>query len=508
MSVRNIVKKYKQRVLSQYINFTRRLRHPQKYKSIAFLYQYLDDKSVKLNKKAEAQKKCIISQVSAIDGLFYLPNCAAFVKNKKDADRMMRKGAALLITDTDYEDYPCMIADNPMFVFAKLCRYYRDLYPDTKVIAVTGSIGKTTTKDMVGVVLDTAFKTVYSQGSANSTPTLARAVQHIPKGTEYLLEEVAESNVGGTQYFSYLLYPDVVVLTPIDLSHFELFGSEEKIIENVCDITKYMNPQGKVIVNIDEFKRFDLLNGKQAVTVSKKNKNADYYTENIKTDGQGLTFDVVISKSGERCRVRLNEVYAPHNASVAISAFAVGMTAGMPVHKIVEGLANYRTSGVRQNVFRTDNHVTVYADCYNAVAKSVKAAVDACDMMPVKGKRIAILGDIEEAGDMSDHSHNEVIDDVIHSKFKRVYIVGSKMTRAAEEKNIASSIKTDCFATVEDLLSKVKNVADDGDLVLLKASHSINLYKCIATFWPQEYKNHCKSLDKETIRQLRKTMYY
>ena len=490
-----------------YINTVRRIKHPEKYKSIDFFYNYINDENVKLNEKAKSNRSKKISIVCLAKSNYLFKNSAAYVTNIKEAKAMIKKGAALLITDEDYKEYPCMISDNPRAVLDKLCRYFRDLYPKTKVIAVTGSIGKTTTKEMIGTVCKTVYNTFNSVKSENSIDVIVHNVQHIPKDTDIFLQEVAENLPDGGKHFSYVLLPELVVLTSIDQAHFEIFGSYDKIVENTCTLTQNMTPNGKVIVNIDEFDRFDLLNGREVVSVSTKSQDSDYYAKNIKMDEQGLTFDVVISKCNESYNVRLHDIYANHNVMCAISAFAAGVEIGIAPSKVVEGLAKYRTSGVRQNIFTTLDGILVYADCFNAVTRSVKAAVDTCDLIPVKEKRIAIIGDIEEAGDLAESSHNMVIDYLLHSKFDTIFTVGLKMKKAVDNSNINQTKQVESFEKVELLLEKIHSIAKAGDLLLIKGSHANNLEKCIETYWPKEYKERCLSLYSETKRHTWKTMF-
>ena len=148
-------------------------------------------------------------------------------------------------------------------------------------------------------------------------------------------------------------------------------------------------------------------------------------------------------------------------------------------------MAEYKTEGVRQNIIRTKDGIVVYADCYNAVAKSMKSAIDACDIIPVKGKRIAVLGDVEEVGEVSKAMHREIIEYVNSSKFDVLMLVGEKMKEAVETSNIRDDLNVGWSSSIDELAKKVKRVAKNGDLVLFKASHSGNLDKCIVKVWPE-----------------------
>lgn len=462
----------------------RRLRNPKKYKSLGFLCDYLGD-GVTLNRKAKAMINTIISQICTRDSWYCPKGSICYIAHEEDIVNVINKGCEILITNKDFVEYPCMISDNPLEVYAKLCKYYRDLQNKVSITGVTGSIGKSTVKNMIGSVYSTQYKTTYTETNANTKTTVGFAVQHIPNWAEKMIQEVHEGEPNETQYISEMLHPNVFVITAIDKSHLEFFGTPERIVEEVCSVTKYMEPSGKVIVNIDEFDRFELLIGRTIVKVSTQDTNADFYCENINIDENGLSFYVVIKSKNERYLVRLHNMFAIHNVSCALYAFAAGYCEGVEPNNIIKGLAKYRTKGVRQNVLRSNDGVLVYADCFNAVARSMKSAIDACDLIPIKGKRIAVLGDVEEAGEMSELMHREIIGYVNASKFDILLAKGSKIKKAIEATDIRDSLKVECCDSVDELSKLVKKQSCCGDLVLFKSSHSGNLDKCIVKVWPE-----------------------
>jgi UDP-N-acetylmuramyl pentapeptide synthase len=397
----------------------------------------------------------------------------------------MQRGALVLITDQCYSDYPCIVSKDPIKTYARLCQYYRDLQPRVKVTAVTGSIGKTTTKNMIAEVYKTCFRTSYTEENNNTKTTVGFAVQHIPDWAEMMVQEVHEGEPNETQWISLMLHPEVAVITSIDNSHFQFFGSADKIIEECCAVTKYMSETGIVIVNKDEFTRFDLLSGRRVMTISLDDETADVYASNIELDNDGLTFIVHVKDNGTCFRVRLNSIFARHNVICALYAFTAGYCQGVPTESIIRGLSNYRTSGIRQNIIKTSGGVTLYVDCYNAVAKSMKSAIDACDSIPVSGKRIAVLGDIAEVGDLSDSMHREVISYINESKFDMLLIIGDKMKMAAEAVTNRNSLLIQSFDNRTVLSDCLRDVTAKGDLVLFKASNASNLKECVLMVWPE-----------------------
>lgn len=482
--MRSFLKKLKYKVVSSAAEQIRRLRYPEKYKTLGFLCDYLGP-DVKLNAKAQAARNAVVYQICTRDSWYVPKGSICYILHDKEAEAAMKKGCIALIAYRDLEGFPCIISDKPVEVYAKLCRYYRDLQKRVSITGVTGSIGKSTVKSMIGLVLKTQFNTAFTKLNVNTKTSVGFSVQHIPPRAEKMVQEVHEGEPDETQYISEMLHPDIFVITTIDNSHIEFFGSVERLTEEICSVTKYMVPDGKVIVNIDEFDRFDLLNGRTAVTTSVGNPDADFYAGNVQVCEEGLSFDVTVKQTGEHYNVLLHTIFARHNVACALYAFAAGYCNGVTPQNIVKGLGQYRTEGTRQNIVKTAGGVIVYADCFNAVARSMKAAIDACDSIPVSGKRIAVLGDVEEVGDLSETMHRDIVGYVDASRFDILMTSGSKLKRAIESSPVRESLSLACFDSLEDLAKRIKETALPGDMVLFKASHSGRLDKCIVSVWPE-----------------------
>lgn len=494
---RNLLFNLKQKAFLHYANISRRIKFPEKYKTLSFFCDYAHLQDSQLNKKALAIKNKVITHVCTSDSWYFPKNCACLIiRGQEDVDLAIKKGAAIIIADKEY-DYPCIISDNPTAIYAKFCRYFRDLQQRVSVTAVTGSIGKTTTKNIIGTIYSSQWNTYYTSVNENTKTTIGFAIQHIPPYTEKMVQEVHEGNPGETQYLSEMLNPRIVVLTTIDKSHLARFENEDSIVEEVCSITKNMQENGMVIVNIDEFNRFDLLNGKTVVSISTQSNNADIYAEKINTDERGLNFNIVIRETGQRYPVAMENIYAPHNAICATLAFAAAYCEGMAPKKISQAISTFKPQEARQNILRTSDDIVIYADCYNAIAKSMKSAIDAAKMIPIRGKRIAVLGDIEEAGYISAAIHQEVINHVNKSDFNLLLTIGEKMKKALSEVICRKSLQVYSFDTIDQLNSQIKESVNPGDLVLFKASHASNLTKCIKTLWPQIYQQMFSLSDKQ-----------
>ena len=477
------------RVISPVI---RRITQPKKYKTIGFFFDYIKEPNARLNEKAISIKNAVVHEVCTLDTKyesFYFPRkSVCLVSDRVTAQKALAKGALLLITSEDYEEYPCLISDNPVSTYASLCRYFRDLSKSLYVTAISGSIGKTTVKNMIGEVYKKTYPSTYTRANQNTRMSVGFAVQHIPSRAKQLIQEIHEGNPDETRFISKMLHPDLFVLTPIDQSHYERFGSIQKIKEEICSITEYMQDTGTVIVDVDEFNDFDLLNGRNVISISSVNQQADFSISDVEATPKGLSFKVHVKQTLSEYSIELPNIYALHNAQCALYAFAAGFQIGIDPKDIIRGLRSFKTSGDRQNVFTTHDGVIVYADCYNAVGRSMLSAIDAANSINIRGNRIAVLGDIAEAGAISQEMHKSIVKHLNEADFSYLFTIGDEFKKALAVEPTKDALFVKQANDLKELSKAVKEVVKDGDLVLFKASHSSNLSECIRLIWPKEYK--------------------
>lgn len=409
--------------------------------------------------------------------------------DENDLRWAVKNGALIIVTNRIIDDLPCVVVDNPLEVYAKMCLHFRKLHRNVSTTVVIGSIGKTTTKRMIESVYEQQFNTFTNPTNRNLLCHVGYDVQHIPAKVEKTIEEVSEDTPGYAIYSSIACKPKTVVITSIDKSHFEAFGSQYAIAEEICSVSKGMEKEGVIIVNKDDFEYYELLGEHNVCTVSITDKTADIYSDNIKVTDNGLVFDIVDGDS-RFPEVKLNNIYAKHNVLIALYAYAAGKVEGMDKQKIIVGLEKYRQLGIRQNIFRTSNNVLVYADCYNAVAKSMKAAINSAEIIPLKddskNKRIAVLGDVEEAGELSELMHKEIVQYVSDSCFHYLITSGKKLKAACHNMNTRSDLKIILCDDNNHVVYELNKLAPcDGDIVLFKSSHSGHLEKVMLSAFPE-----------------------
>lgn len=278
-----------------------------------------------------------------------------------------------------------------------------------KKVAVTGSVGKTTTKEMIASVLAEQYRVHKTEGNHNSTLGMPLSLLAADKSTQVSVLEMGMSGLGEIDFMSRVAEPDIAVITNIGSSHLEMLGSRENICSAKMEIVHGMHPGGKLILNGDE-PLLCLMKGSsyEPIYVSVTSREADYRAMNIRYTSHGMLFDMIYGR-----RVATNveiPVLGDHHVYNALFAWAVGVEMGVPEDAIRRGLLNFRNTGMRQRVIEWEG-VTILEDCYNASPESMRAALQVLDAMITQagsGRKIALLGDMKDLGPDSADMHRAV----------------------------------------------------------------------------------------------------
>lgn len=399
-------------------------------------------------------------------------------------EEAIKRGAAVLLTDHQEGDYPCIVVDDVMDAFCRLCGKIHENF-SARTIAVTGSVGKTTTKDLTRCVAEEAFN-VYCDAENNNMATLiGYLIQRLPKSCSCYIQEVHEGDPGSAESISDIIHPDIAVITNIGESHLGNFGSFENLVKGVTDITAGMPKDGIVIIDRDDEPSFNAPWDRKVVTVSVKDPDADYFADNIRISDGGLEFDIVCSKGRIAAGINL---FGLHNVTDALLAFAAGVESGIDTKKAVRGLKKYRARGMRQNVVRDGNRY-LYLDCFNAAVKSIKSSLETLSALPVKegGRRIAVLGDMAELGDESEAMHREVGKMAAESGIDVLICYGPLSEAMADEALKTGKIQVCHTDRLGELNKMIKSKVGKADAVLFKASHSTNLIAAVRACFPKVY---------------------
>lgn len=352
-----------------------------------------------------------------------------------------------------------IMVDDTRAALLSLASYYRSLF-DIPVVGLTGSVGKTTTKEFIASVLSKGYETLATKGNFNNDIGVPFTLFGLNDKTQAAVIEMGMSNFGEIEVLSKCARPDIAVITNIGTSHIEFLGSREGILKAKTEIFKGLASGGRVILNGDDPYLWSLKGtlGFETVYVGIENRECDLVAEAVKSDEHGSLF-----KCDDR-EYRINPV-GIHNIYNALAAIAAGTMLGLSYERIYSGLRAYKPDGIRQNIVSAKGY-KVINDCYNSSPQSVKAALGVLDTVSAS-RRIAVLGSIGELGDKSEELHRLVGSYVTSSGADILVTVGDDARYIADEAN-GKEIHT--FDDTQKAAEYLKSVVTEGDAVLVKAS--------------------------------------
>ena len=303
--------------------------------------------------------------------------------------------------------YVAVVVEDSLRAVGELAKAY-DRRLNHRKVAITGSVGKTTTKEFVAAVLAEGFRVHKTEGNYNSTLGMPLSLLSLQNDTEVSVLEMGMSGMGEIEYMSKIAEPDIAIVTNIGSSHMEHLGSRENICHAKMEIVKGLKAGGTLLLNGDEpMLRAYLTPGVQPVFVG-IDAPADFRAVNIR-EGLGRTvFD--IEYRGKCVQNVVIPTMGRHNIYAALFAFAVGIRMNLDDQSILNGLNRYRPVGMRQNVYEIGG-ITVIEDCYNASPESMRAAINVLQTLSSQkkaGRMAAVLGNMYELGENSDRFHEEI----------------------------------------------------------------------------------------------------
>lgn len=382
-------------------------------------------------------------------------------------------GAVASLTHKDTEaicDHTLIHVENTKKALGDIARFYLNKYR-VPVLAITGSVGKTTTKDMVAAALGASYNVLKTQGNFNNDIGLPLTVFNLENEHSMAVLEMGMNHFGEIDYLASVAHPDKAVITNVGMSHIENLGSREGILKAKLEITDFFDTDNTLFINGDDDMLQTVCESKyKLVRFAIDNKNADYRAENIKKSALSVEFDAVYSGGKAHIRVALPGV---HNIYNALAAFAVCKSYGMADDDIARGIASFAPSAMRMDIKSTKT-LTIINDCYNASPASVEAAIDVLCTAEAK-RRIAILGDILEMGEFAPEAHEELGIKAAKMGVDVLITVGqnAKYMNIGAEKQGMSNAKSLHFDSNKQLIAALGELLEQGDAVLVKASRGM-----------------------------------
>ena len=391
-------------------------------------------------------------------------------------------GAAGAIIDSNWkgkipENFALIRAQDTLQAYQQLAANYRKSLT-LSVVAITGSNGKTSTKDFAAAVLARRFQVTKTEGNFNNHVGLPRTILEATSRDEVAVWEIGMNHPGEVAALAKVAAPDVGIITNIGLAHIEFMGSRERIAEEKGALADAVGPEGTVILNADDpFTKGIAARTRGKVILAGTTSGAIRASE-INQSGSGTDFTIL--EGAHRCRAQL-PVPGLHMVQNALLAVAAGRVFGLSLEDCAAGLVAAPLTKARLQI-REIHGVQFIDDTYNANPDSVKAALRTLVELDADGKRIAVLGEMKELGSESELAHQEIGETAAAFGIDRLITIGDMAEAIARAARASGLENTTVVRSTSEAAELLGQIAKPGDLILVKGSRSARTEQVIEAF--------------------------
>lgn len=429
-----------------------------KYADVSFCGANIDSRQI-------AQGELFVALLGARDGHDFIPVA-------------LQKGAAAVLCAHADGDFPAIVVEDTRIALGQIACGLRQKI-GMKVVAVTGSVGKSTTKEMIARVLSTQYSVEKTPANHNNDLGMPMSVLSMSEDTQVAVLEMGMNHFGEISYLSNIAQPDVAVIVNVGTMHIEHLGSREGILKAKLEILEGLKPGGKVILNGDNDLLRDSVDG--ATYFGYENAGCSVRGFNVREEEGRGCFDFAVN--GTTYSVKLIPE-GMHYVSDALAAVSVGLALGIAPENICFALETFSNMAGRQEIFEHKGF-TVIKDCYNAGPESMEAALRVLSKR--SGRRIAVLGDMLELGDHAAAAHYHV--GTLAVKCADLLLAygpnGVHILKGALDSAMALEAMRG-FTDAGELVLALKKEVSAGDVLLFKGSHGMHLDVILEQFLTEE----------------------
>lgn len=418
------------------------------------------------SRKAEKDSLFVAIKGARVDGHSFIP-------------QVMEKGALCAVSEQDLGDvpYPYIKVGSCEQALKDIAEHYRRSL-DIRVVGISGSVGKTSTKEMIASVLGQKFNVLKTEGNFNNEIGLPLTVFNIREEHEIAVLEMGISHFGEMTRLAKIARPDICVITNIGVAHIESLGSRDGILKAKTEMFQYMNPEGTIILNGDDDKLRGFVpeNGVSPVYFG-LDPSCPYHAEKTENKGlRGTDAEFVTPDSRFRAHISIPGGHMVYNA---LAGIAVGTALGMTPEEMARGIEALVPIAGRNNLIETERW-SIIDDCYNANPASMKSSLDvlAC----ADTRTVAILGDMFELGASEKEMHYEVGAYAAEKGISVLICIGglsAETARGARESSDGAAMEILHYSTKEDFFKEMNDVLKKDDTILVKASHGMEFTEIV-----------------------------
>lgn len=378
-----------------------------------------------------------------------------------------------------YNNVTIIKVEDTIKTLQEIAKYKRSLY-NIPVVAITGSVGKTSTKDIVSRVLEEKFNVLKTEGNLNNHIGLPLTILKLKKH-EALVLEMGMNNLGEISVLTNIAKPNVAVITNVGTSHIGNLGSRDNILKAKLEILEGLSKDGVLVINKDN----DLL--KKWYEENIKNVNYKVQTYGIKEKSDFTGYNIIAKEYGSKYKIDINnntydieiKIGGEHFVLNSLCAISVASIFQIPMNKIINGILNFELTKNRMEI-KKKKGITIINDCYNANYDSMKAALDFLGASK-NNRKIAILGDMLELGEFSKELHKKVGIEVSKNKIDILITVGDNSKYISYSAENCGMQKDNIFNFSNNIeaINKIKDIMQENDIILVKASNGMKFKEIV-----------------------------
>lgn len=423
------------------------------------------------NGEAQINGICIDSRLCE-EGLLYIAIHGENFDGHKFTASALENGATAAMIHHDVDcDGLFIRVDDTREAFLRLANWFRSTF-DIPVVGLTGSVGKTTTKEMTWAVLSEKYNTLKTEGNLNNDIGLPRTLMRLDEDTQAAVIEMGMSNKGEISVLSKTAEPTIAIISNIGVSHMESLGSRENICAAKLEILDGLREGCPIVLNGDDpYLASAKIEGRRVIYYGINDKFCDFRATDVCQNDETTTF-VINYGEGKTQNVTIPTI-GIHNVYNALAAFATGLQLGVTPEQAAEGLKKYEPSGMRQRV-KIVNSIRFIEDCYNASPDSQQAALRMLSTVQAK-RKIAVLGDMLELGSISEEAHKNAGLLAAKNKIDVLMTYGERSEATAKRALECGVPLVKSFLDKKELADELAGFLNEGDAILFKASRGMAL---------------------------------
>lgn len=385
------------------------------------------------------------------------------------AEAAVKSGAAVVMSHQKLNvDIPYLLVEDTLKALHNLAKYYKSKF-NIPFIAVTGSSGKTTTKDMIASVLSEKYNVLKTEGNFNNAIGLPLTLFRLEKWHEICILEMGMNSLGEIEVLADIVRPDAGVISNVGTAHIEKLQSRENILKAKTEMFTYFNSDNTAVINGDN-DMLQKLENKQykIIRYGLEEYNHCRAVDIIEKGEAGIEFDVVYESKKEHYQIFLPGI---HNVYNALSAICIAKMYGLSNYEINAGFEKFKPSKMRMEIFNGKLNTKIINDAYNANPDSMMAAINVLASMEAVGRRVCILGDMLELGDYVKEGHSQVGRFAAENNIDIILAVGKMAGEVIKGASlIGKNQQMYCYDNINDVINNLDGIIKSNDVILIKGS--------------------------------------